>query len=235
MIPIRDTIPSRHAPVVTVLLIAVNAFIFFLELLLPQGRLEELFYLFGIVPARYAHPRWAQSVGFPGHDYWPFLTSMFLHGGWMHVVGNMWTLWIFGDNVEDRMGPLRFLTFYLLCGVAAGVLHLMTSPNSIVPTVGASGAIAGVMGAYFVLFPRSTVITLVPVLFLPLFIELPAIVFLAFWYLSQLFSGLFALGAQGSVGGIAWWAHAGGFIAGLALHRLFLAPYRQPRRFRAVT
>ncbi len=130
---------------------------FLLEISLPEQGLERLFYLFGIVPARYTHPEWAAYVGFPVDDYWPFLTSMFLHGGWLHILANMWTLWIFGNNVEDRMGPGRFLLFYLTCGIAAGVVHLMTNPTSTVPTVGASGAIAGVMGAYFVLFPHAQV------------------------------------------------------------------------------
>ena len=111
--------------------------------------------MFGIVPARFTHPEWALSGGFPLHGYWPFLTSMFLHGGWLHIIGNMWTLWIFGDNVEDRMGPVRFVIFYLVCGLAAGIVHCFTNPDSTIPTVGASGAIAGVMGVYFFLFPNA--------------------------------------------------------------------------------
>ena len=148
MIPVRDTIPHRHTPVVTWALIAVNIIVFFYELSLEPEDLERLFYLFGVVPARYTHPEWALQIGLPVDDYWPFLTCMFLHGGWGHVIGNMWTLWIFGDNVEDRMGPGRFLIFYLLMGVLAGVTHWFTNAQSAVPTVGASGAIAGVLGAY---------------------------------------------------------------------------------------
>ena len=143
MFPIRDDVPSRHAPVMTVLLIGANTAAFLFAATLPRDQVRELFYLMGIVPARFAHPTWAARVGFPLHDYWPFFTSMFLHGGWLHLIGNMWTLSIFGDNVEDRMGPFRFLGFYLLCGIAAGITHLLTNPSSTVPTVGASGAIAG--------------------------------------------------------------------------------------------
>jgi membrane associated rhomboid family serine protease len=188
-------------------------------------------YLLGIVPARYTHPDWAQRVGFRAADYWPFLTSMFVHGGWAHIIGNMWALWIFGDNVEDRMGPLRFTLFYLICGLVAGVVHSLTNPNSVVPTVGASGAIAGVMGAYFVLFPYARVVVLVPILFYPLFFEVPAVTFLLFWALSQAFSGALALVGPGGVEGVAWWAHVGGFTAGLVLHPLFVRPQRTIRRW----
>ena len=230
MIPIRDTIPSRNPPIVTSLLIAANVLVFIFELMLPEHRLQEFFYFFGIVPKRFTHPQWAQFVGFPIDDYWPFLTSMFLHGGWLHIIGNMWTLWIFGDNVEDRMGPLRFLIFYLLCGIAAGIVHVITNPESTIPTVGASGAIAGVMGAYLVLFPFSRVIVMVPIFFWPFFFELPAVTFLLIWYLTQLWSGTFALASVQDVGGVAWWAHVGGFVAGLVLHRFFCQPTVRRRR-----
>jgi membrane associated rhomboid family serine protease len=230
LIPIRDTIPSRRAPVMTWAIIAVNAAVFLYELSLPPGELERLVYLFGLVPARHTHPQWAQWNGFPADSVWPFLTSMFLHGGWGHIIGNMWTLWIFGDNVEDRMGPVRFLVFYLLTGIAAGLTHWLISPDSAVPTVGASGAIAGVLGAYFVLFPRSRIIVLLPILFLPFFFEVPAVLYLFFWFATQLLSGTLAqLGPQ-SVGGVAWWAHAGGFLAGVLIYRLFLPAATTPRR-----
>ena len=232
MIPIRDTVPSRGTPVVTWTLIAVNVAIFFYELTLQPTDLERFFYLFGVVPARYSHPEWARWVGFPVDDYWPFLTSMFLHGGWMHVIGNMWTLWIFGDNVEDRMGRLRFLSFYLLTGLAAGLTHWLTNADSTVPTVGASGAIAGVLGAYFVLFPFSRIIVMFPVFFLPFFFELPAATYLLFWFLSQVFAGTLAGLGPDNVGGVAWWAHVGGFVSGVVVHRLFLLPRRSgPRRW----
>ena len=155
---------------------------------------------------------------------------MFLHGGWAHIIGNMWTLWIFGDNVEDRMGPFRFTVFYLLCGLVAGVVHYFTNADSDVPTVGASGAIAGVLGAYFVLFPRSQIVVMVPIFFYPLFFEVPAVTYLLFWALSQVFSGTLALAGPVEVGGVAWWAHVGGFSAGLLLHPLFIRPRRVIRR-----
>jgi rhomboid family protein len=230
MIPIQDTVHSRNPPLAVYALIALNLLVFALELSLPHEALDRLFYLLGIVPARYSHPEWAVRVGFPVDDYWPFLTSMFLHGGWAHLIGNMWTLWIFGDNVEDRMGPFRFTLFYLLCGLVAAVVHYATNRDSDVPTVGASGAIAGVLGAYFVLYPRSQIVVMVPIFFYPVFFEVPAVMYLLFWALSQLFSGALALAGPVEVGGVAWWAHVGGFAAGLLLHPLFVQPRRSIRR-----
>jgi membrane associated rhomboid family serine protease len=229
MIPIQDTVHARTPPLAVYALIAVNVIMFAFELALPEGDLDRFLYLFGLVPARYTHPQWAAWVGFPVDDFWPFLTSMFLHGGWLHIIGNMWTLWIFGDNVEDRMGPLRFTLFYLTCGLVAGIVHWFTNPHAAIPTVGASGAIAGVMGAYFMLFPRSRVVVLVPVLFFPLFFEVPAVVYLLFWALTNVFSGTLALAGPSNVGGVAWWAHVGGFTAGVVLHRLFLRPRNETR------
>jgi len=153
MFPIRDTIPSKSPPITTWLLIFANSIVFFFEVGMPPQQLEGFMYLFGLVPARYMHPEWAAAVGLPFNDYSPFLTSMFLHGGWLHIILNMWALWIFGDNVEERMGSIRFLIFYLLCGLSGSVAHLLANPDSTVPAVGASGAIAGVLGAYLVLFP----------------------------------------------------------------------------------
>ena len=221
MIPIRDTIPSQNPPIATWLLILTNSIIFLFELMMPQPVRDQFFQLFGIVPARFTHPAWALWVGFPIDNYWPFLTSMFLHGGWLHIIGNMWALWIFGDNVEDRMGSVRFVIFYLLCGLAAGVVHWFTNPGSTIPTVGASGAIAGVMGAYFILFPYARVIVLIPILFFPFFFELPAVVYLGFWALSQVFTGALMADAR-VVGGVAWWAHVGGFSAGIVLQFFFI-------------
>ena len=223
MFPLRDTIPSRRAPVVTWGLIALNCLVFAYQLTVPEGSLPRFFHLWGVVPARFSSPGWAAEAGYPQSLALPFFTSMFLHGGFFHLLTNMWTLWIFGDNVEDRMGRLRYLAFYLLTGLAAGLVHWITNLDSTVPTIGASGAIAGVLGAYLVLFPRARVVTLVPLFFWPLFFEIPAVVYLGFWFVSQLLSGASALasGAAGA-GGIAWWAHIGGFLAGFALHRLFL-------------
>ncbi|MGZ6058401.1 MAG: rhomboid family intramembrane serine protease [Myxococcaceae bacterium] len=232
MIPIRDTIPHRRAPVMTWAIIAVNALVFLYELSLSPDQLEALIYRFGIVPARYSHPDWANWAGLQVDDYWPFLTCMFLHGGWAHIIGNTWTLWIFGDNVEDLMGPVRFLFFYLLAGLVAGLTHYFLNLQSTLPTVGASGAIAGVLGAYFVRFPRSQIIVVLPILFFPLFFEVPAFLYLFFWFLSQIFGGTLAGLSSSEVGGIAFWAHAGGFVAGVVLHRLFIYPQRErPRTF----
>jgi membrane associated rhomboid family serine protease len=218
----------------TWLIILANVVVFLFELSLPESTLEQFIYLFGMVPARYSQPEWALEVGLPLNDYWPFLTSMFLHGGWLHIIGNMWTLWIFGDNVEDRMGRLRFLVFYLLCGLAAGLVHWFTNSQSTVPTVGASGAIAGVMGAYFLLFPFARVVVLIPIFFFPFFFELPAVTYLGLWALSQVFSGtFFSLVGPEDVGGIAWWAHVGGFTAGVLLQFIFVrraGAYRWPSR-----
>jgi membrane associated rhomboid family serine protease len=214
-------------------MILVNCIVFLCELLMPEYTLERFFYLFGVVPARYTHPLWAAWVGFPVDDYWPFLTSMFLHSGWLHIIGNMWTLWIFGDNVEDRMGPIRFLFFYLLCGIAAGIVHSFTNPDSTVPAVGASGAIAGVLGAYFFLFPFARIVVLIPVFIFPFFFEMPAVIYLGFWILTQVFSGTLALATPQQVGGVAWWAHVGGFTTGIILHFFFVKrgdAYRRPSR-----
>ncbi len=232
MFPIRDTIPSRNPPIATAVIIAANCLVFVFELMCSPEQLERVVYIFGVVPRYYTDADWAASLTHPVGKYWPLLTSMFLHGGWMHIIGNMWTLWIFGDNVEDRMGSVRFVLFYLLCGLIAAVVHILTNADSPVPTLGASGAIAGVMGAYMVMFPHSRVITLVPVFFWPLFFELPAFLYLGIWYLTQLYSGMFTIGAGGQVGGVAWWAHVGGFVAGLLLVRLFV-PRRGVRRFEA--
>jgi membrane associated rhomboid family serine protease len=222
VIPLKDSVPSRSVPVVTRALILVNVVVFFFELALPKEAVEQLFYLFGIVSARFTHPAWAASVGFPAHDYWPLLTHQFLHGGWLHIIGNMWTLWIFGDNVEDRMGPVRFAIFYLTCGLLAGLAHVFTQPDSTVPTVGASGAISGVLGAYLVLFPTARLIVLLPILFFPFFFELPAVLYLGLWFFGQLFSGTLTLASPERVGGIAWWAHVGGFVGGMLLCPFFV-------------
>jgi membrane associated rhomboid family serine protease len=223
MFPLRDTIPRRNLPITTWLLILANFLVFLFELTLPLPQFEAFIHLFGMVPARYTHPDWAVWAGYPIDDYWPFLTSMFLHGSGWHILGNMWTLWIFGDNVEDRMGSVRFVAFYILCGLAAGLVHWFTNLDSTLPTVGASGAIAGVMGAYFFLFPTSRLIVLVPIFFFPFFFELPAVTFLGFWALAQFLSGTFALvGGVRDVGGVAWWAHVGGFVAGLVLQFAFI-------------
>jgi membrane associated rhomboid family serine protease len=221
MIPIRDTVPRQHFPFAVWTLIAINVGVFIYELTVPQDLTEQFIYLFGLVPARFTHPAWAAETGFP-HTYWPFLSTMFLHGGWLHIIGNMWVLWIFGDNVEDRMGPARFVVFYILCGLAAGVVHVLTNPGSTVPAVGASGAIAGVMAAYFVLYPRARIVAMFPIFFYPLFFTVPAYLYLGFWFLTQFYSGTLAIATHREVGGIAWWAHVGGFASGILLFSFFL-------------
>jgi membrane associated rhomboid family serine protease len=215
MIPLRDIIPSRTTPVVTISLIAINVLVFLYELSL--GRAVDAFTLYwGLVPAAFS---WVAVF-----------TSMFLHGGLLHVAGNMLYLWIFGDNVEDRMGHGRFLVFYLLCGVAAALAQTITVPDSVVPMVGASGAIAGVMGAYFVLYPRSRIVTLIPIFFFFQIVEVPAIFFLGIWFLMQFVSGVGSIvSAVGGVpgGGIAFWAHIAGFVAGISGVIVFRRPERQ--------
>ena len=220
MIPIRDTVRAQRFPVVNTLLIILNVLVFLFEASLGPGALNRLIFTLGLVPVRV----WLAG----GLSQWLTLfTSMFLHGSWLHLISNMLALYIFGDNVEDRLGPLRYLVFYLLGGTLAGLAHLGAYPTSQLPTVGASGAIAAVLGAYLILYPRARVITLVPFfLFFPV-VEIPAVVYLGFWFLSQLLNGAFALAAntfQG--GGVAWWAHVGGFLAGMLLVRPF-APRRQ--------
>jgi membrane associated rhomboid family serine protease len=216
MIPIRDALRSKNFPVVNVMIIGINVLAFLWELF--QGsNLQEAFYLYGIVPLRYSSPELsARFTGF--QQLLPFLTSMFLHGGFLHIIGNMWFLYIFGDNIEDRLGHIRYLIFYLLCGVAAGLVHLYTNWGSKMPTIGASGAISGVMGAYLLLHPRSKILTLIPIFFFFQFIEIPAFIFFGYWLLIQLFSASLT---PKNVGGVAFWAHIGGFVAGLIFIKVF--------------
>ncbi|HCE17032.1 MAG TPA: rhomboid family intramembrane serine protease [Anaerolinea thermolimosa] len=220
MFPIKDTIRSRSFPAVTWLLILVNAAVFLFEINLSPRGLNAFVQMYALVPARLdlANPL----------TWWPLLTHMFLHGGWLHIISNMWTLFIFGDNVEDRLGSFRFLIFYLLGGVLAGLAQALLTPGSTVPALGASGAIAAVLGAYFFFFPHSRVITFVPLFFLPWFVEIPAVIYLGFWFVSQLFSGVTSLAVAGgmAMGGVAWWAHIGGFVVGLILARPFAAGRR---------
>lgn len=225
MFPIQDSVPRRCPPLMMWTIIAVNLVFFIFETRLGPHNLQRLFYVFGLVPARYTHPEWAVWAGLVPGAIMPLFTAMFLHGGWLHIIGNMWTLWIFGDNVEDEMGHFRFLVFYLLCGLAASFVQIYTNYGSTIPTVGASGAIAGVMGAYFVLFPTARIIIMIPILFIPLFFEIPAIFFLGFWFMQQLFGGTMMLAGPKAVGGIAWWAHAGGFVFGMIAVKLFRNRY----------
>jgi len=212
MIPIRDTIRSSHHPVVTTAIIGVNVALYLVQL--AQGaELDRFIFIYGLVPARYTDS-FLSAYFSTAQQVLSLLTFMFLHGGFWHLLGNMWSLYIFGDNVENRLGPLRYLLFYLLCGLVSGLTHLMFNPLSRVPTIGASGAIAGVMGAYFILFPHAKILTLIPIIFIPWFIEIPAFFFLAFWFVMQFLN---AAGSRADMGGIAWWAHIGGFISGVIL------------------
>ena len=208
MIPLYDVIPSRTFPVVTTGLIAVNVLVFLFELSLGSS-LDLFLRVYGLVPAEFS--------------LFTLVTSMFLHGGFSHVGGNMLFLWIFGDNVEDRMGHLRFLTFYLLCGGAAALAQTIMHPDSLLPMIGASGAVAGVMGAYFVLYPQSQIVTFV----IFTFIEVPAIVFLGLWFVLQFVSGIGSVAASASTGGVAFWAHVAGFAAGVVGVFVFRKPERQ--------
>ncbi|MDD2904082.1 MAG: rhomboid family intramembrane serine protease [Syntrophales bacterium] len=222
MIPLRDNIPSSRRPYASYALIGVNVLFFFFELSLGP-HLPRAIHLFGFTPSHFLNDLYQGSVALA---VIPIFTSMFLHAGWLHLIGNMWTLFIFGDNVEDVMGRGQFLFFYLACGLAALVPHVLFAPNSATPLVGASGAIAGVMGAYFSLYPGARVLTLVPIFIVFTVIELPAYVFLGFWFVLQFFQGAFSIfGVGGGEGGVAWWAHVGGFVAGAGLIRL-IAPER---------
>lgn len=215
MIPLRDTIPARRFPVVNTVLIGLNVLVFLFESILSPEQLEQVIRIFGVVPTMF----WQGD----GLGRWlPLFTSMFLHGGWWHLISNMLALYIFGDNVEDRLGHFRYLLFYLFGGLAAGAAHLVAYSGSPLPTVGASGAIATVLGAYLVLYPYARVITLVPVFYFLRIVEVPALIYLGFWFISQLFNGIFALAAADvfQAGGVAWWAHIGGFVFGLAIVRL---------------
>jgi len=221
MLPIRDNIPSWHTPIATKALIVVNVLSFISQWAMPDKEFAEFVYRYGFIPVRFLNS--IMEFGILHTDsYLPMLTSMFLHGNWVHLISNMWMLWLFGDNVEDIMGFARFLIFYILCCLISGFTHFLFNPVSSVPTVGASGAIAGVMGAYLILFPHSRIVTLVPVfIFLPMFIHVPAFIFLIIWFLSQLYSGVTQWVGGGNVGGIAWWAHISGFLAGMFLHKYF--------------
>ncbi|MEF3169258.1 MAG: rhomboid family intramembrane serine protease [Deltaproteobacteria bacterium] len=227
MFPIQDNMPRRCPPVMTWFIIGVNAFVFFLENGLSTFALDYFISIFGVVPARFTQPGWAEFHGVPSIGYLSLITCMFLHGGWLHIILNMWTLWIFGDNVEDVMGPWRFLAFYMLTGIAASLLHLFANPDSTIPIIGASGAIAGVMGAYYTLFPGARIIMMIPIFFFPFLFEVPAVLFLALWFLLQMVSGTLSIVDPLHAGGIAWWAHVGGFIAGAVLNRLFIPGGRQ--------
>lgn len=219
MIPLRDANPTRRLPVVTLLLILANVVVFVYELQVQsRGQLQQFLQQWALIPALLWNGDSAELV--------TLFTAMFLHGGWMHLIGNMLYLWVFGDNIEDQLGSARFLVFYLVCGLGAAVAQIAIDPTSQIPMLGASGAIAGVLGGYLVLFPRARVLTLVPLVIFYRLLEVPAVLVLGFWFVLQLLNGAAALATvQMQMGGVAFFAHIGGFVVGLALVRLF-----RPRR-----
>ncbi len=228
MIPIRDDQPRFSTPYITYFLIALNGVLYFLQWSMGPRNEQALAFQLGMVPARITGLLSSAPHADPGYALLTILTSMFLHGSWLHVIGNMWFLWIFGDNIEDYVGHFQYLLFYLLSGIGAAVAHILLNPNSRIPTVGASGAIAGILGAYFLLYPRARVLTLVPLFFL-FFWWLPAWVFLGYWFILQFFAGAATSLTVSSrmSGGIAFWAHVGGFITGIVLIKIF--PQRRGR------
>jgi membrane associated rhomboid family serine protease len=233
MIPLRDDVPSRTVPFVNCALIAINGLAFFLELGMGRG-LERFIKQNAVVPARFTGddlslqiPEILATTLDPALGG-TVLLSMFLHGGWAHFLGNMLYLWIFGDNVEDRMGHTRYLVFYMLCGWAASFAHIAASPDSTLPSIGASGAIAGVLGAYVTLYPRARVVTLIPLGFYMEMLQVPAMFFLGFWFLQQFLYGMLSVTNTAQTGGVAWWAHIGGFAAGFLLVWFFQSGKRRP-------
>jgi len=224
MLPIGDVNVRRRAPLVTIGLIVINVVVFLYQLLLPSEALDAIIFEAGLVPAATASQPALATMG-------DVLTSMFMHGGWSHILGNMLYLWIFGDNIEEALGRAGYLLFYLLAGAAAAFLQVLSRPGSMVPMIGASGAIAGILGAYMVFYPRTRVRTLLSLGFWIRFVQLPALVVLGYWFLLQLLNGVTAIGSVG--GGVAWWAHTGGFLFGLAVGLLFRGRVKKSQRLQA--
>ncbi len=222
MIPIRDSAPCYTKPYVSWALIFICSSLFVLLEMSPERLHRYVIYIYGMVPARYTNPEWAVAMGYPADYYLSFLTNLFLHGGWIHLIINMWFIWIFADNVEDRMGHGRFIVFYLLCGLIATFVQWQYTPEVVNPVVGASGAIAGVLAAYFFLYPYARIVLWVPILLLPIFIEIPAIAFIGVWVIFQMQNASTAALFYGGATDVALWAHLGGFMAGIVLFRLFL-------------
>ena len=221
MIPIRDTAPCYSKPLVTWGIMAICTIIFIVMYFMPESQSVRLINLYGMVPVRYANG-WTGYNGLPFDGYLSFVTNLFLHASWLHLLSNIWFLWIFADNVEDRMGRVSFLCFYLICGIFATVLQWYFDQTLTIPVVGASGAIAGVLAAYFFLYPLERVVIWVPIFFLPIVIHVPAIAFLGVWVLIQLHDATGSVFLEGVTVDQAWWAHIGGFITGSLLYRFFL-------------
>jgi len=220
MIPLRDMTPRRSAPVMTLVLIVINVIVFLHQVSLPPAQAEAFVRIYGLVPAKIQLALAGLHYSLAG-ALMPLFTCMFLHGGWLHIIGNMWFLWIFGGNVENRLGSLGYLVFYLVCGISSGLMQTIFSWGSHLPSIGASGAISGILGAYIVFFPSSRILTLVPLFILWFTWQIPALVFIGLWFLVQFMSGIGALSdpRAASLGGVAWWAHVGGFLTGMLLAR----------------
>ena len=227
LIPLYDNIRSRTTPVVTKALILANAVVFLHEISLARIPLQHFIIRHSLVPVTLTNPELRMSLA--PQVYLTMLSFMFLHGGWLHILSNMWYLRIFGNSVEDRLGHVRFLLFYLLCGVLSGLVEVAAAPGSQVPLIGASGAVAGVLGAYIVCFPRARIKTIVPIFFLITFLDLPAVFLLGMWFFMQLFNGYLRLSAPMQTGGVAYWAHVGGFVAGILLVAVLAPSRRIPR------
>ena len=224
MIPVATSVPIRHPPVMVWGIIAANVAVFGLEMAMSETQLAHFATLWGVVPARFLASEW---VGDYIYNSLTAVTSTFFHGGLLHILVNMWFLWVFGHNVEDFIGPLRFLLFYLGCGMASGLASLVFVPTSTIPTIGASGAVAGILGAYLVMFPRTRLLVIFPLLFFPIFFTVPAVIYLAVWFLIQYFS-MGSLTPSGDEADVAWWAHLAGFLAGLSAGPLLV----RHKRFR---
>jgi rhomboid family protein len=225
MIPLKDTTPRRSFPIITMLLIIANIIVFMHQVTLSPAASEALIKTYGLVPAKIQMALLGRHYSLE-QAFVPLLTCMFLHGGILHILGNMWFLWIFGGNVEDRLGSLVYLLFYIVCGVASGVSQVTFSWGSQIPSIGASGAISGVLGAYIIFFPRSRILSLVPLFIIWFLWRVPAVIFIGLWFVLQFLSGLGSLSAA-EMGGVAWWAHVGGFIVGALLARMMAPPQRQ--------
>jgi membrane associated rhomboid family serine protease len=228
MIPIRDRNPSGTFPYVTIGIMAVNVFIFVIELSLGSS-VDRFIMQYGLVPLKIQRYSQIPDLTFIG-VFLPFLTSMFLHGGFIHLIGNMWYLWIFGDNIEDKLGHFKYLGFYVICGITASCVHVFFNSQSDTPCVGASGAIAGVLGAYMITFPHARIVTIIPLWFIWPIMELPAMVVLGFWFVIQFFNGAASISASASGGGVAWWAHIGGFVSGIIIFYILMKVFGRTRR-----
>ncbi|MFQ6018210.1 MAG: rhomboid family intramembrane serine protease [Kiloniellaceae bacterium] len=230
MIPVRTSVEVDETPGAVIGLIVANVAVFLVQVGLPDGLRETFIYQYALVPARYTQPEFARELGLDPGNYLPLLTNTFMHGGLAHLTVNMWTLWLFGRALEERLGTLRFIGFYLLCGALASLAHLAFNLYSAVPALGASGAIAGILGGYTLLYPRAKIALLTLVLFFPATFQLPAVVYTAIWFVLQVAQGVAQLAAPEPAGGIAWWAHIGGFLGGVALIMLLGTPQRRARQ-----